>query len=105
MGAPVPAVDMICQQNDTLPSSSNVEDYIPAELEYLPVDYLKAKCPALGTSQTPAMQPASNTACKSLHSFYSEVQLNRPGCSSIFGHHCCAAFRGWVQRQAQGPGH
>jgi hypothetical protein len=66
MGAPVPAADMICQQNDMPPPSYHVDDYVPAEPEYLPVDYLE--WPAPGTSQTPATQPAPNrTARKSLH--------------------------------------
>ncbi|KIK34034.1 hypothetical protein CY34DRAFT_787963 [Suillus luteus UH-Slu-Lm8-n1] len=70
---------MICQQNDIPPPSSNVEDYIHAEPEYLPVDYLKAKCPALSISQTPAMQPASNTAF--LSSGTTAAQLSEGGFS------------------------
>ncbi|KAG1745554.1 hypothetical protein EDD22DRAFT_918743 [Suillus occidentalis] len=81
MGAPVPAADIICQQNDMPPPSYNVKDYVPAEPEYLPVDYLKAGCPALGTSQTPETQPASNTAPVVLSSGITAAQLSKGGFS------------------------
>ncbi|KAG1824897.1 uncharacterized protein BJ212DRAFT_552526 [Suillus subaureus] len=44
------------------PPSYTVTDYIPTKPEYLPVDHLKAGVPAPGPSQTPATQPASDTA-------------------------------------------
>ncbi|KAG2352680.1 hypothetical protein BDR07DRAFT_1615549 [Suillus spraguei] len=43
-------------------SSYNVKDYVPTKPEYLPVDHLKAGCPASGPSQTRVTQPASDTA-------------------------------------------
>ncbi|KAG1888135.1 hypothetical protein F4604DRAFT_1080581 [Suillus subluteus] len=45
-----------------VPSPYNMKDYVPTKPEYLPVDHLKAEDPAPGPSQTPATQPASDTA-------------------------------------------
>ncbi|KAG1766866.1 hypothetical protein EV702DRAFT_785943 [Suillus placidus] len=44
------------------PASYTVTDYAPTKPEYLPVDHLKVRVRPPGPSQTPATQPASDTA-------------------------------------------
>ncbi|KAG1775190.1 hypothetical protein EV702DRAFT_1280088 [Suillus placidus] len=62
------------------PSSYKVEAYVPTKPEYLPVDHLKPQRPALCPSQTPASQPASDTAL--LSSGLTATQPSQRGSSS-----------------------
>ncbi|KAG1804415.1 uncharacterized protein BJ212DRAFT_1486696 [Suillus subaureus] len=62
------------------PSSYKVEDYVPTKPEYLPVDHLKPERPTPGPSQTPATQPASDTAL--LSSGLTAAQPSQGGSSS-----------------------
>ncbi|KAG1816325.1 uncharacterized protein BJ212DRAFT_1480776 [Suillus subaureus] len=62
------------------PPSYAVIDHVPTKPEYLPVDHLKAQDPAPGPSQTPAAQPASNTAL--LSSSLTAAQPSKGGSSS-----------------------
>ncbi|KAG2359068.1 hypothetical protein BDR07DRAFT_1415906 [Suillus spraguei] len=62
------------------PSSYKVEDYVPTKPEYLPVDHLKPVCPAPDPSQTPEIQPTSDTAL--LSSGLTTAQPSQGGSSS-----------------------
>ncbi|KAG2341852.1 hypothetical protein BDR05DRAFT_1060717 [Suillus weaverae] len=62
------------------PSLYKVEAYVPTKPEYLPVDHLKPKRQAPGSSQTPGTQRASDTAL--LSSGLTATQPSQGGSSS-----------------------
>ncbi|KAG2120529.1 uncharacterized protein F5147DRAFT_831813 [Suillus discolor] len=63
------------------PSAYTAADYVPTKPEYLPVDHLKAQSPAPDPSQTPATQPASDTA-PVRSSGFAAAQTSKGGSSS-----------------------